>query len=213
MIDRARTGHTRDSVSLHAATTDVALVAGSLPIAAQTAGRDRVWRALYEDHFDLVYRLACRFGVEHGEAEDIAQRVFVVVHRRRDEVAQVRSLAAWLRAITVRVVAEHRRWRRVRRLKQWLLHATVDAATPRVATPEGTVAQRQTQEEVRGVLDRMSPKLRDVLVLLDVEECGLDEAAAILRVPVNTVRSRKRLAREAFLKIWRRRHGAGGHHD
>ena len=164
--------------------------------------RDQAWRLLYQQQFDVIYRLVCRFGVALGEVEDVTQTVFERAHRRMGEVDQVRHVGVWLRGIAVRVVAEHWRWQRVRRLGRWLLQSTVEASAPRPPTPEQTTAAAQLQGRVGAVLNRMNRKLREVLVLVDIEECTPAEAAVILDIPVNTVRSRRRLARERFRQLW-----------
>lgn len=163
--------------------------------------RDAAWRALYDEQFAQVYRLVCRFGVPFADVEDVAQRVFVVAYRRVQEIDDVRNVAAWLRAIVVRVVAEHRRWLRVRRVKQWVLRASAEVERAPQPTPERDAAAQEAQRTVAAVLAQMSPKLRDVLVLLELEQLDLREAAETLGIPANTVRSRRRLAREQFQRI------------
>jgi RNA polymerase sigma-70 factor (ECF subfamily) len=179
---------------------------------ADSSARQQIWRSLYDDSFDAIYRLVFSLGVPAGEIEDVVQRVFFVAYRRLQELQdQVHHPRAWLRGIAVRVVCEHRRWRRVRQVKSWLLRATVDAsAEERSTTPEDLAHVAEARRLVHDVLDRMSPKLRDVLVLLEIEECPVQEVAAILEIPKNTVRSRKRLAREEFERLWRRHVGQEG---
>ena len=171
------------------------------------ARRDELWAELYDTHFDAVYRLVRRMGVDSAEAEDVTQRVFLRVHELllgSDEILHPR---AWLRAIGVRVVAEHHRFWRLRRLKAWLLESTLRAGTrdPRTPAEDADTAERQRQ--VAEVLASMSPKLREALVLSELEECAPSEMAAILDIPVNTVRSRRILARKDFEKRWTRRFG------
>lgn len=169
---------------------------------ASTAEREEAWRALYAHEFDRVYRLVSRFGVSGSEIEDVTQQVFLVAYRRIVEIDELRSVRAWLRGIAVRVVADHHRWRRVRRLKQWLVETTFGEAAVEQRSPERRAEASQTQQQIGAVLCLMSPKLRAVLVLCDIEECSVTEAAAALDVPVNTVRSRRRLARESFQRLW-----------
>jgi RNA polymerase sigma-70 factor, ECF subfamily len=164
--------------------------------------RDAAWRALYDEHFDPVYRLACRLGVPLGDVEDVVQRAFVVAHRRIHDVDEVRNVGAWLRAIVLRVVAEHRRWQRVRRLKQWVLRTSAEVERAAASTPERDAAAREAQALAASLLARMSPKLRDVLVLLELEQLELAETAETLGIPLNTVRSRRRLARAQFQRLW-----------
>jgi RNA polymerase sigma-70 factor (ECF subfamily) len=164
--------------------------------------REAAWRELWNHHYHRIYRLAARFGVEPAEVEDVVQRAFVVAYRRIREVDDVRDPLAWLRGITVRVVAQHRRWRAVRRAKRWLLRDTQEAAREPVITPERSVIAAEDIAAVRRVLGKLSPKLRDALVMCDIEELRPGEAAEILGVSVNTVRSRRRLARERFTQLW-----------
>jgi RNA polymerase sigma-70 factor, ECF subfamily len=197
MIVWVRKGHSKDVLAMASPVLTHALRSAS------RLERDAAWRAVYDEHFEQVYRLACRFGVPLADVEDVVQRAFVVAHRRIQEIDEVRNVGAWLRAIVVRVVAEHRRWQRVRRLKQWVLRASAELEQSAAArTPERDAAAHEAQALVASVLARMSPKLRDVLVLLELEQLDLAETAETLAIPVNTVRSRRRLAREQFQRLW-----------
>jgi RNA polymerase sigma-70 factor (ECF subfamily) len=164
------------------------------------ASVDEIWADLYEAHFDAVFRLVRRLGVLPGEAEDVTQRVFLRARDLLERSDEVVHPLAWLRAITVRVVAEHHRFWRLRRVKAWLVGTAFPAIAP--PTPEEDLGASETQREVSAVLARMSHKLRGVLVLLEIEELSVSEAAAVLGLPVNTVKSRRRLARAEFEKLW-----------
>ncbi|GAB4522855.1 MAG: RNA polymerase sigma factor [Haliangiales bacterium] len=189
--------------------------------ASSKAERERAWRALYHDQFDRIYRLVYRCGVRSAEVEDVVQQVFTIAYRKIDSHDPLRNPGNWLYGIALRVVRDHHRWYRVRRVKQALLEATVGAehgaAQGLGKSPRASAEATQTQARIAAALARMSPKLREVLVLTDIEECGLDEAAAILDVPKNTVRSRRQRARESFQKIWRQhapteeQHGPNAH--
>lgn len=176
------------------------------PATVPAAGeRDALWSALYDRHFDDVYRLVRRAGVGVADAEDVAQKVFLRVHALLAHTPEVVHPLAWLRAITVRVVSEHHRFWRLRRVKQWVIEGAASLA--RAATPDEQYATHQAQDQVAEVLLRMSPKLRDVLVLTELEDLAPSEVATILGVPVNTVRSRRNLARAQFGALWQRQHG------
>ena len=120
------------------------------------------WRTLYDRHFRDVYRLVYSMGVDHADVEDVTQRVFVVVHSKLGR-APIRNPKAWLRAITIRVVSDYRRWHKVRRVKKWLLRATVDATTAAPGTPEDGAATAQaratTKPRTRFLVIRRSPFL------------------------------------------------------
>jgi len=157
------------------------------------AHREAVWRLLYHEHFEAVYRLARRLGVDAAEAEDIAQRVFLRAHDLLAGSDEILHPRAWLRAITVRVVSEHHRFWLLRRVKAWLVESTTKAERPDPRTPHEEADAAQQRQRVAAILTCMSPKLREVLVLAELEECTPSEVAAVLDIPVNTVRSRRQM--------------------
>jgi RNA polymerase sigma-70 factor (ECF subfamily) len=170
------------------------------PVSAVTTvsgEREEVWATLYERHFDDVYRLVRRGGISVAEADDVTQRVFLRVHALLEHTPEVMYPLAWLRAITLRVVSEHHRFWRLRQVKRWLVERAT-AVSPRDATPDESFSASRDQERVAAVLSQMSPKLRDVLVLCELEDVDAGEAATILGIPKNTVRSRRALAHEQF---------------
>jgi len=169
------------------------------------AERRRAWTALYEGSFEAVYRLVVNLGVSPDDVEDVVQKVFQVTVRRVDEIQHEDQTQAWLRGIAVREVMHYRRWHAVRRAKRWLLERSVSESARQPATPEEQALANETRRQVRAVLARLRPKLRDVLVLLHETGGSVREVARLLGIPVNTVRSRKRLAREQFIRLWSRR--------
>jgi hypothetical protein len=72
-------------------------------------------RTLYERHFGFVWRNLRRLGVPEAVAEDAAQDVFLVVHRRQGSYdARWSRVETWLFGIVLRVARNHRR-----RLRRW----------------------------------------------------------------------------------------------
>jgi len=181
---------------------------------APSRPRAEVWlRQLYRSHFDEVMRLILRFGVTHHDAEDLSQRVFMVAHRHSNQLDEIERPDAWLRAITVRVVREYYRWWRVRRTASWLLEHSWASHVRDDLTPEREALAGESLDQVRSVLLRMSHKLREALVLLDIEDLSPREAADLLGIPPNTLRSRRALAREEFRRLWERAQRQEGSQD
>ena len=167
-----------------------------------TLSGDATFALLYEENFDRIYRLIGRYGIPSADIEDVTQQVFGVALARRDELAQLENPRAWLCAVAARVVREHYRWRKVRRLRAWLVEHSWAGRAIHEGTPEASALSSEASERVHRVLEAMSTKLRDALVLTDLAELGTREAAEILAIPHNTLRSRHRLAREQFLRLW-----------
>jgi len=199
VIDPRPSGHDDDEV--HTITCHPPEITTTDLRRATGLERERAWRRFYAAHFSAVYRMVCRAGAPSAEVEDLCQKVFLVVHRRLPEHEHVDNVRGWLRGIVLRVVADHRRWAKVRQVKHWLVRSTAGAsAVPR--RPDLDREAREALDLYVAILDRMSSKLRDVLVMTELEELRPQEAAEVLGIPVNTVRSRQRLARQEFAR-WR----------
>lgn len=148
--------------------------------------------AVYRDGFSFVYRLLRYFGTREEDVEDLAHDVFVVVHRRLPEYDMNRALHPWLFGITYRVLRRHRE-RGARR-------AAIDAKRKDEATPPPSAEQqcrdRQSWQRLCEALRQLPFEQQAVVILHDVEEQSAPEIAAALKVSVNTVYSRLRLARK-----------------
>lgn len=157
---------------------------------------------LYRDHFEMVYRQILRSGVLSADAEDLVQQVFVVAFRHLEHGSAPENPPAWLRGIALKVVSEHYRWRKVRRAKAWLLTGLGGAAPAESRTPEQEATRLELQRELAETFAGMSAKLRDALVLTEVERLSVREAADVVGVSENTMRSRRRLAIDSFRELW-----------
>jgi RNA polymerase sigma-70 factor (ECF subfamily) len=169
---------------------------------ADSVEKTRAWVELYNATFASIYRFACRNGALPADAEEITQKTYLIAYRKLNEVPNVDNVTSWLFGISIRVVREHYRWQRVRRLKAWMLPGSAGAEPEEPKSPESTTEAAILHLRIHQVLAAMSHKLREVLVLVDIEDLDLQEAAKVLRIPINTVRSRRRLAHEDFRRRW-----------
>lgn len=165
------------------------------------------WNSLFEAEFKPICRFVGRLGVDPSDVEDVAQQVFFVAHRRMREIPKVDNPAAWLRGITIRVSREYFRWRKVRRLGSTVIRVLNDFAHVPAPTPEGALSAAHVTALVRLELQALSPKLREIIVLCEFEQNEPAEVAQILNIPVNTVRSRRALARQELRQRLERKLG------
>jgi len=162
------------------------------------------FRRLYQTHFDEVMCFILRFGITSQDAEDLAQRVFMVALRQCAKSEPLQQPSAWLRSVALRIIHEHFRWWRVRHAASWLVAQSWAGRAKDDIDPECEALASELLQRVKCVLYRMSEKLRDTLVLLDIEGLSARDAAELLGVPFNTMRSRHNLAREEFKRLWDR---------
>jgi len=184
---------------------DSTLVAPPQPPAAnsQRGQAELTFVELYAEHFERVFRLLGRYGIAPADVEDLTQQVFGVALAQKEQLGDIQNPRAWLSAIAVRVAHEHYRWRRVRRVRAWLVEHSWAGRAVDDQTPEVGALENETAVRVRQVLGGMSEKLRDTLVLVELDELDPREVAEILAIPYNTLRSRQRLAKVEFERLWR----------
>lgn len=141
-----------------------------------------------------------RMGGPRVDAEDAAHDVLIIVMTRLDKLEQADRFGSWLYGITRRTLAAHRRRAWVRR---WAAAVIPEA----IATddPERDASGHETASAVQAVLELLPARQREVLVLCDVEDRTDAEVAALLDVPIGTVKSRLRLARSRFRTAAQRR--------
>lgn len=155
------------------------------------------FRQLYDDHFAFVWRSMRRLGVREGEVADCVQEVFVVVHRKLGEFEGRSKMTSWLFGICMRVASDHRRSAWVRREIATEEEALSSRPDPR-SDVGAAVERKEKQALLERILDEMPEDQRIVFALFELDAMSGEVIAELLDVPIGTVRSRLRLAREAF---------------
>ncbi len=163
------------------------------------------FETLYRAEFTYVWHTLRRLGVRERDLEDLAHDVFVVVHRRLGDYDPSRPLKPWLFGIAFRVASGDRRRARY--------HAEVAGTVVDVAADvpgaDDQLAARQDRQLVLDALEALDLDRRAVFVMHDIDGHAAPEIAAAVGVPLNTVYSRLRLAREKFAAAVRRLHARG----
>lgn len=170
------------------------------------------FEALYRAHFGFVWRALVRLGVPERDVADACQDVFVVVHEKLGRLDPRSRLTTFLYAVCLRVASDRRR-RAAHRYE-----VLGEEREPHVDVEPPVLSDRRAL--LAYALDQMPLEQRAVFTLYELEGMTGDEIATLLDVPVATVHSRLRLARDAFRLALRRaaarerfdlaRLGAGG---
>lgn len=194
MTDRGAVAHSADVNSRHQSGV---LRCGTEPPGTDAASRvvesadPHDFEALYEAHFDFVWRSARRLGAPPHALDDAVQEVFLVAYRKLPEFLGRSRLKTWLFGITLRVVRAHRR-RLLTRVAEPLPETLPDDIRP---GPGQSLEQRQALELLHRLLDKLDEAKREVFILAELEEFSAPEIAEALGVNLNTVYSRLRAAR------------------
>jgi RNA polymerase sigma-70 factor, ECF subfamily len=190
---------------------DRALVEGLL--ADDPAVRRRALGDLYDRHHERVFRTAYRVLGSSADAADLAQEVFLHLAKRIRGFRFDSSLTSWVYRVTVNLAIDARR-RRARRPVRPLTSGPADAplevsAEPRPGTagppvdPAEHTLQAERDRKVREALDRLSPKLRAVVVLRYFENLSYEELADVLDTSIGTIKSRLNRAHAALERLLR----------
>jgi RNA polymerase sigma-70 factor, ECF subfamily len=154
------------------------------------------FESIFRDYFDFVWSSVRRLGVLPAAVDDVVQEVFLVIHSRLHTVEQPQSLRSWIYGIVRRTVSGHHRSRRAR----LTLGATLEAQ-PRAPSPPTPFDVTEQNDKVRllwSLLEALDEPKREVFTMIEIDELTVPEAAEILQIPLNTVYSRLRAARQEF---------------
>lgn len=149
-------------------------------VEAETEARASFSEVLRE-HQGMVFSIALHFLRDRSAAEEVAQDVFLQLHRNFEELETGARMTFWLRRVTSNRAIDYIRKRK--------LHATVtleDAPEPRspVAQPDLLLTRR-----LRALIATLPEQPRMVMVMRYQEELMPTEIAEILGMPVRTVKS------------------------
>lgn len=160
-------------------------------------------RQIFVDHAAFVLRIVRRLGVAPADVEDVAQEVFVVVHRRLHTYDGSSTVRTWLFGIASRIVSDHRR--RAHRRRELLTDELPAAAVQEVEPADAGAAELRAQLDA--ALATLDDAKRAVFVLHEMEEMTMPEVAAAVGCPVNTAYSRLREARQRVRAFFERAAG------
>jgi RNA polymerase sigma-70 factor (ECF subfamily) len=161
---------------------------------------ERRIRDAFEAHYDFIWRLLRRFGVAHGSADDAAQQVFLTLAPRIADV-EIGKERPFLFGVAVRVASDQRKAAQRERLGRDRLGGEPSIQAPQ---PDEVLDRARAKEILHQLLDELDDDLRTVFVLSEIEHCTAPEIAELLVIPVGTVSSRLRRARESFDEALRR---------
>jgi RNA polymerase sigma-70 factor, ECF subfamily len=141
-----------------------------------------------------MVRLAYAWCHDSDLANDLVQEALAKGLARSSQLRDVAAMDAWLFSILNNCWRDHLRARRDFSDIAELDEVIFDPAPG----PERRYASRQTTTRVRAAIALLPLAQRQVLTLVDIEECSYAEVAQILDVPVGTVMSRLSRARVAL---------------
>ena len=179
-------------------------------------GDSGAWTELVKAHHRRVYALCYRFTGSAHDAEDLTQDVFLKVYGNLTAFDLARgSFQTWITTLTRNLLVDH-----FRRTKQQRATDSMDAGwdetddltlAMRLAaegpTQHDRAAQKEIAKMVQEALTRISPELREAVILRDLQDMDYKEIAQVLRIPEGTVKSRISRGRAELARLLDRNKG------
>ncbi len=145
------------------------------------------FRLLFETHKDRVYSIALRYSGDAAEAMDIAQETFLKLLSSIQEFRGDSSFESWLYRIVVNRCLDHQR--RSRKLMPFI-EDLLDAMIAPAESALNKLLRAEVENDVQGMVGKLPPEQRIVVVLRYTEGLSYEEIAAILNCSKGTVASR-----------------------
>jgi RNA polymerase sigma-70 factor, ECF subfamily len=178
------------------------------------AGDAVAWEELVQHYHRRIYNICYRFAGSTGDAEDLTQEVFVKMYRTLKTYDMERgAFMTWVTTMTRNLLVDHFRRTKLERVTDSLDAAPSerDDAMPLSEqirdgrpAPEARAQTQQLSEAVHRALGRLSPDLREAVILRDLQEMDYKQIATVLKVPEGTVKSRINRGRAELARLLQR---------
>jgi RNA polymerase sigma-70 factor, ECF subfamily len=171
------------------------------------SGQDAAWEELVKSQTRRVYSICYRFTNSDAEAQDLTQDVFMRVFKNLKSFRAGEGLfVVWLTRLTRNLLIDHYRRTRLERATESIEDQAkvLEETTGMSAKTDSMLAGREASELLQAALQKLSPELRETVILRDLEELEYREIAEVLNVPEGTVKSRLNRGRAELARILKR---------
>ncbi len=171
------------------------------------SGDESAWEEMVKTHTRRVYAICLRFVNRENEAQDLTQEVFLRVFKTLQSFRSGEgSFTIWLTRLTRNLLIDHYRRTKMDRTTDSIEDqlATLEEKTALHGRTDGLLASREASEILQAALQKLSPELRETVILRDLEELEYRDIAQVLDVPEGTVKSRLNRGRAELARLLRR---------
>jgi len=178
------------------------------------AGDAAAWEEIVQKYHRRIYNICYRFAGSANDAEDLTQEVFIKIYRTLNTYDVERgAFMTWVTTMTRNLLVDHFRKTKNERITDSLEatpsgHEDAMPLSERIPdqgpTPDAGVQSRETSEAVHQALQKLSPELREAVILRDLQDMDYRQIATVLRVPEGTVKSRINRGRAELARLLQR---------
>jgi RNA polymerase sigma-70 factor, ECF subfamily len=178
------------------------------------AGDVVAWEEIVRQYHRRIYNICYRFAGSGDDAQDLTQEVFIKMYRTLGSYDVDRgAFLTWVTTVTRNLLVDHFRRSKQERVTDSLdvpasEHEDAMPLSDRIEdkgpAPDANVQRREARDAVHRALQKLSPELREAVVLRDLQDMDYREIAAVLRVPEGTVKSRINRGRAELARLLQR---------
>ena len=167
-------------------------------------GEGSAWEERVRRHTRRVFNLCYRFTGNSTDAQDLSQEVFLRIYRTLPSYKPAfGAFPTWLTSVTRNLLVDH-----YRRTRHDRMTDSIDDAMPvleekhsSARTPDKLAEAAELSVQLQHGLARLSPELREAVILRDLQGLEYNEIQSVLDVPEGTVKSRINRGRIELARI------------
>jgi RNA polymerase sigma-70 factor (ECF subfamily) len=178
------------------------------------AGDAAAWEEIVRQYHRRIYNICYRFAGSADQADDLTQDVFIKMYKTLNTYDVERgAFMTWVTTITRNLLVDHFRKSKYDRVTDsldtpvsehedaMLLSDHIEDKSP---APDTHVQRRETSQTVHHALQKLSPELREAVILRDLQDMDYREIATVLKIPEGTVKSRINRGRAELARLLQR---------
>jgi RNA polymerase sigma-70 factor, ECF subfamily len=178
------------------------------------SGDAAAWEEIVQKYHRRIYNICYRFAGSTDDAQDLTQEVFIKMYRTLNSYDVDRgAFMTWVTTMTRNLLVDHFRKTKQERLTDSLDttasdHEDAMPMSERIPdhgpAPDSRVQSREAGDTVHQALQKLSPELREAVILRDLQDMDYKEIATALKVPEGTVKSRINRGRAELARLLQR---------
>lgn len=168
------------------------------------SGDMEAFEEIYKTFSSSVYAITLNITRNRQDAQDATQEVFVRVFRSLKGFRFGSSFGTWLYRIATNTAINTYHNRSRHRKNMVNIDEVGELALQKTDMPEAPAKEQIKESKISGMLDHLTPEHRACIILREVEGFDYRQMSEALGIPLNTVRSRLKRAREALVAYCRK---------
>jgi RNA polymerase sigma-70 factor (ECF subfamily) len=178
------------------------------------AGDVVAWEEIVQRYNRRIYNICYRFAGSGDDAQDLTQEVFIKMYRTLGTYdVHKGAFMTWVTTITRNLLVDHFRKSKQDRMTESLdttpsehedampLSEKIEDKAP---AADASVQSREARELIHSALQKLSPELREAVILRDLQDMDYKDIATVLKVPEGTVKSRINRGRAELARLLQR---------